>query len=383
MKKKIVLVNQDSGYLSIDIANAFAKGYDEIVLMTGYLVSMDSELSEKIKVHNLYKYNRKSTLTRAISWIFATIQVFFNVLTKYRKYELFFSTNPPTIVFLLAFLKKRCFSLLVLDLYPDAIHMGNFTKNDNFIIKFWTSVNRKYLKYAKSLVTLTSGMADSLSNYVDKEKIKVIPAWSSGFNLPDYSTKDNPFVVKYGFQDKFIVMYSGNLGKEHEVEALVDLAEQLKDNNDIMIVIAGQGWKYKMLNEEIEQRKLNNCQLLPKQSVELFLAGLAATNLGVVSLSQSLANVSIPSKTFNLLGAGTPILCIGGKDSDLSRLLESSKTGDAFTSNHINEMAAFVQNLKDDKNLYAEYCENAIQEAKKFTSANADQIREAHMSASK
>ena len=70
------------------------------------------------------------------------------------------------------------------------------------------------------------------------------------------------------------------------------------------------------IGEEIKKRKLDNCKLLPKQSVELFFAALAATNVGVVSLSQAAANVSIPSKTFNLLGAGKPILCIGSEESE-------------------------------------------------------------------
>jgi hypothetical protein len=67
--EKIVLVNQSAGYLFIDIANAFAERYSEVVLLAGEVLPMNEPLSQLIKVHQIYAYNRGSTLKRMLSWV--------------------------------------------------------------------------------------------------------------------------------------------------------------------------------------------------------------------------------------------------------------------------------------------------------------------------
>jgi len=382
MIKKIVLVNQDSGYMTIDLANAFAEEYDEVVLMAGIIVMMNSELNPKVKIRKIKNYNRKSSITRAISWIIGTLQVFFFLKTRYRKHELFFSSNPPTLIFNLLFL-RRPFSLIVWDLYPDALITGQFTKSDNTLVKLWSKINRKVLPKAGSIITLTKGMKKSLVNYVNEDLVHIIPAWSSGFILPGYKNKTNPFIEKYQLESKFVILYSGNLGKEHEVETLVNLAEKLRGNPEFIILIVGRGWKYEILEADIKRKALENCKLLPKQTVELFQASLAATSLGVVSLSQATASVSIPSKTYNLLAAGKPILCIGGENSDLADLLENTETGAAFSSSKLNEMNDFVLSLQQNPEIYSKYCNNAINTSENFTSANAARIVRTHLVAQK
>jgi hypothetical protein len=382
MSKKIVLVNQDSGYMTIDLVNAFADTYDEVVLMAGNIVCMHTDINHKVKICNIARYNRKNSFTRASSWILSTIQVLFFLTSSYRKHELFFTTNPPTLIFNLLFL-KRPFSLLVWDLYPDALIMGKFIKSERPLFIIWSWVNKKVLPQAAVIITLTKSMAKRLSHYVSGDFVHIVPAWSSGFILPDYTNAPNPFIQKYQLEGKFIILYSGNLGKEHEVEALVYLAEKLKDKTDIIILIAGTGWKFETLNREIKIKQLINCRLLPKQPVELFQASLAATNLGVVSLMKSAADVSIPSKTYNLLAAGKPILCIGDENSDLAVLLNNTKSGAAFSSGKLDEMTAFVLSLQQNPEVYSKYCKNASVVSGEFTAANAHKIARMHQEATR
>jgi len=334
-------------------------------------------LDQKVKIRKIANYIRKNSFTRAISWLKSTIQVLYYLKTKYSDHELFVSTNPPILVLILS-LFKRPFSMIILDLYPDVLVISKFISSSNPIYSIWGRINRKVFARAVSIFTLTNGMAKNLSKYVKSDLIHVIPAWSSGFQLPDYINTPNPFIEKYELHDKFIIMYSGNLGKEHDVEALVFLADELKEIKEVVILIVGAGWKYETIKKEIEERELTNCRLLPKQPVEYFLAALASTDIGVVSLTQSAAHVSIPSKTYNLLAAGKPILCIGGESSDLAELLETTETGAAFSPNKLQEMNDYVLSLKNNEKLYQEYCGNALMAATKFTAMNAHKIVSIH-----
>jgi len=366
--------------MTIDLANALAKKYERVFLLTGYLVSMGTSLDRNIDVQHIYKYHRSSIRTRAFSWFIGTIQAFFLIVFKYRNSDLYITSNPPTLPLTLSMI-RRPYSLMIWDIYPDALVMSDLVRRNNPIVKIWSRLNRKVYKRALSIITLTEGMASGLERYIDRSKITIVPAWASGQDSFIQEQNENPFIAKYQLNDKFIILYSGNLGKEHEVESLVFLAENIKQHEDIQVMIIGRGWKYDFIQNEIQAKNLANCMILPKQPSELFLASLAATHIGVVSLSNSLSNVSIPSKTFNILASGKPILCIGEQESDLAKLLQSTTTGAAFSPDNIGGMTDFVLHLKKDKQIYQEYARNAREISSRFTSGNADRIAEIHVNA--
>ncbi len=130
MKKSlIVFLNQSSGHLMIDIVNAFAKHYQELVLMTGCLNPRSKILDEKVKVEWLPEYKRDSNLQRIKSWFLAFIKSLFLIKTKYRKSDLFLVTNPPFSVFIPLFCKNK-YNLLVYDIYPNALVEYNYFKRN-------------------------------------------------------------------------------------------------------------------------------------------------------------------------------------------------------------------------------------------------------------
>ena len=59
---------------------------------------------------------------------------------------------------------------------------------------------------------------------------------------------ENPFILKHNLLDKFVVMYSGNIGFTHNVESIIEIAEEIKENEDIIFLIIGEGLKKKELN---------------------------------------------------------------------------------------------------------------------------------------
>jgi hypothetical protein len=215
MKKKIVLINQSAGYLFIDVANAFSEEYDEVVLMAGDLMPMNESVSPLVKVHKIFSYNRGSTLKRMFSWLVSLLNIWWLLLVKYRKFDLLVSSNPPTASTLIPLLFKRKICLLIYDIYPDGLVAGNFIASNNFIFKCWAWLNRRAYKKAYRIFTLTPGMATAMGAYAPIEKIKVVPAWASSSKQDNcIAERDNLFLKKYSLEGKFIVMYSGNLGKE-------------------------------------------------------------------------------------------------------------------------------------------------------------------------
>lgn len=375
MSKKIVLINQHTGYLFADVANAFAGEYDEVVLMAGRSTGLNAKLDSRIKVQDIIPYNRNSTIKRFLSWITCVIQISGLLLFKYRKYDLLICSNPPTAPTLLPLLFHRKITLLMYDIYPDGLIAGNFVTQKNIIYKSWAWLNRIAYKKVNTIVTLTKGMATALAVYADKEKIKVVPAWSNipadALAIPE---NDNLFIRTNNLQGKFIVMYSGNMGKAYQLEPLVYVAEHFKQNSNIVFVIMGDGWKKEILQQLITEKNLTNCMLLPYQPNELFMHSLSAFHIGVVSLAQVLDKVAIPSKTYNLLAAKRPVFCIGSEGSGLADFLKENEVGIAIDPANIDAMKQYIERLYNDKIYFDTLCINAGKTALHYTKERAKDI---------
>src|ERR1035437_8456968 len=106
-KRKIILLNHVSGYMMIDIANAFADKYDECILLTGELRKRKKDLDPKVKQFNLIKYNPRSNLSRLLTWIIGFLQALLYIIFRSGKAYLFITTNPPLGVFIPYFCKVR------------------------------------------------------------------------------------------------------------------------------------------------------------------------------------------------------------------------------------------------------------------------------------
>ena len=95
--KKILIINQDSGYLMIDIANAYLKKGYIVDLIEGRLVQRNIKLDENVKWSKIISYNRSGNFKRIYTWLVATIQIVFKIWFYCRDYELFIVSNPPFV----------------------------------------------------------------------------------------------------------------------------------------------------------------------------------------------------------------------------------------------------------------------------------------------
>ena len=377
--KKIVLINQHTTYLFIDIINSFCGEYDEVVLFAGVVKPMSVALNPAVKVVPITMYNKKNIITRSLSWVAGFVKSVFLINLFYRDHDVFVTSNPPLLNFINLFCKNNV-SLLVYDVYPDALAAGGFVTKSNIVYRIWAGFNKRAFIKMQSITTLTNGMAKALSAYVDAGKIAVIPAWSNQ-NLSgagEVSAK-NEFTAKYHLRDKFLIIYAGNLGLGYELESLVELAKNLKETDAIQIVIIGEGFKHDIIQNMIADYSLTNCHLLPYQPASSFLSMLQAMDIGVVSLEKGTSQIAIPSKTYNILGVGKPVICLGTKESDLAELIEHSHSGMSFTSDSIDEMTSFVMKLYSNRAYYDQLSKNAVDTASKFTFRNADLMVKNHL----
>lgn len=371
-KKQIVFVNQSSGYLMIDIIHAHLETYDEISLFTGFLNPRNNQLDPRVKVHMLTTYDRSSTLKRLFTWMLFSIKTFFLLRFKYPQAHVYFVSNPPFVVFIANWIKNKC-TFLIYDVYPDVLVQYGLLKPNALLVRVWKKINKEVFKKAGKVYTIGHGMKKLLVEYVPKSKLAIIPIWSDNAFLKPIKRSQNPFVAENRLSNKFTIMYSGNIGKTHPVEILLELADKLK-KYPVEVLIIGEGEKKKRLEEEVLSKRLSNVRFLPFQSNDMFPKSLAAASLSVVTLGQEAAQLSVPSKTYNIMSVKVPILAIASKDSELSKIIEQHQNGACFEPNQLNEIVMFVKQLLENVELYNDLAKNSLLASENYTPSNAKKL---------
>ncbi|MHB2153604.1 glycosyltransferase family 4 protein [Calditrichota bacterium GD2] len=371
-KNTIIFVNQSAGYLMIDIINAFKGKYSERVLITGFLNPRNRKLEKNVKVVKTIQYRRTNYFFRFYTWFIAFLHAFILIKFKYKNSTLFLVSNPPLSMFIPLFCSNP-FTLLIYDVYPDVLVDIKILNQSSIIVKNWQRINRKIFSKANRIFTLTEGMKKKISQYVAPEKIQVVPVWTDNNFLRPIKKSENHFIREYGLENKFVILYSGNLGKTHPVEIIVDLARLIKDK-DILFLIIGSGEKYGIIQKIIFEENLQNIRLLPWQPTDRLPFTLSAADLAVVTLDEQASNLSIPSKTYNFLSVGSPILVIGRKNSDLARFVEENHVGKSFEKKDIKDIVLFIKKMRYDRELKHTFSQNAFLLSKKFTPANAQRF---------
>ena len=205
IKKDIVIINQDSGYLMIDIANAFAADGWNCCLIAGRLVVRDIPLDDRIAYQKIIRYSRNTTFKRLFTWAVAFIQIVITVLINHRGKHLLIVSNPP-LAPLVPLICRNSYSLLIFDVYPDVLTGLGIIKKDSFISRIWAKANRTVYGRAVNVYTITDGMKRVLQKYCPDRPVQMMPVWTNNHFLKPVDKDKNPFVREHGLLDKFVVL---------------------------------------------------------------------------------------------------------------------------------------------------------------------------------
>ena len=368
--RKLVILNQAANYLTVGFANAFNEAFDEVVLMTGSVHVQGEELHNDIKVQYINQWQERPSWKKALSYLLALWNMWWLLLFKYRKHEVFFVSVPP-MGYLLNLVLPHRFSMVIWDVFPDTLKITGMSKS-HIIYRVWSKLNRWSFKKAHRIFTISERMADLLEQYVDRKKLIIQPIWSIFQANKKVDKTKNPFIQEHQLEDYFIVQYSGNIGLSHRVEVMVELAEQMQDQPHILFQIIGRGPRKPHLEQLVKQKNLPNCQFLPFQSDSMFPYSLSAADIGVVILDPSTSKGSVPSKSYNLMSYGIPALYIASSDSQLQVYADTYGHAACFSEEELQKAKSYILALSRDRKKYEQCAQQAETASQDFRRDNAD-----------
>jgi len=219
----------------------------------------------------------------------------------------------------LGLVKRAPVVVNVQDIYPDAAIALGFLR-DRLAIRFFQWMERFIYQHAAAIVVISDGFKENLlGKGVPAQKIHVVPNWAD----PDFiqpSPKDNPFRRRLNMGERFILIYSGNLSHNSNVEPVIEAAELLQ-NEPFAFVIVGDGVHKADLEHRVQKKQLNNIRFLPFQALEDYPQVLTAADMNLVTLNTQAALASVPSKVFKMMASGRPVLAITTDGNDIQRLV--------------------------------------------------------------
>ncbi len=261
-------------------------------------------------------------------------------------------TDPPLIsIVAMAAAKARGARLLnwLQDIFPEvASHLGNNPlpkKLDELLRRLRNST----LHAADMNVVLGARMREFLEQQgISAAKTCVIENWADADARAPSAAAQSELRAQLGLAGKFVVGYSGNLGRAHEFQTLLEAADLLSTDKDITFLMIGGGVGMLALKEAVMRRGLGNFQFLPYQPRASLSDSMASADVHWMSLLPPLEGLIVPSKLYGILAAGRPVIFVGDPNGEVARLIGAAQAGLAVAVGDAQGLRRGIVELKSD-----------------------------------
>lgn len=195
---------------------------------------------------------------------------------------------------------------------------------------------------------------------ISRERIAVIHNWADGDAVAPIESGTNRLRQSWGLADKFVVGYSGNLGRAHDFLTLLDAAEKLREESEIVFLFIGGGHRHDAMKIAIASRGLAHLFVFqPYQPRQMLRESLAVSDVHWVSLRPALEGLIVPSKFYGIAAAGRPTIFIGDPDGEIGTMVLEGECGLCVRQGDSLGLVAAIRKLQNDRALREHMGRNA------------------------
>lgn len=296
----------------------------------------------------------KSLLSKAInSLIFLVSGLLYIIFQVPHNNPILIASNPPFSGILglyFRLFKKGKFFFILQDIFPESAVLCGIIKHQSILFKLFSYITYLICIFSQSTIVLSQSMKFFLEKKYfklkEKKKLAIIENWSIE-DVEYCKNKQNKFAIQYQINDVFTLLYSGNLGRLHDIESITKAAHLLYDI-PIQFVFIGDGSKKQALEQYVQEHQLKNILLLPFQPRDLLSQSLTACDVSLVSLIEGAEEIIAPCKLYGMLAAGRAILSISSTGSYIDQLLNEYNCGINCPPHNPQQLADTITKLAAD-----------------------------------
>lgn len=278
--------------------------------------------------------NKNQLIFKLINVIVISISIFLKMLFHVTpKQQVLVVTNPPLLPYLAAFacwLKGARCILLVHDVYPEVLIAAGLFSANKLPSKIGKYLSNRLYKHFELIVVLGRDMRDLILEKIaegQSEKVVIIPNWSDIEQITPAEKEGNELLCQLNLNNRFVIQYAGNMGRTHGLEVIISVAEKLIANKEIHFLFIGSGAKRVWLEQKLTGNTNLNISLLPSKPRSESQIFLNACDVAIISFMAGMSGISVPSRMYNILAAGKPIIAIADPSSELALVIEEEHIG--------------------------------------------------------
>lgn len=376
--KKIWIVSEyyypivtSTGYYITEIAEYLAnKGLNVHVICTSAKYNETDEYRLlKIEKHNGVTIHRvlsgnidKNNFVKRTFRLFnSSLCLWFKILGNIkREDELLVVTNPAFLLLFIPWIKniKRIrYHLLVHDIFPENLVAIGKLRSSSLVYRCLKSLFDWAYSQADSCISIGRDMAQIIQSKICKDMaITLISNWSDNKEVYPLDKKETKTYADLQCSNQFLFQFAGNLGHAQGLDNILD-AISLIDNQDIHFLFIGGGAKYNIIKEFSSDR--SNISLLGFQSRSTQNDFLNSCDIGIVTLSDGMYGLGVPSKSYNIMAAGKPILYIGHEKSEIALCIKEYSLGWVVKPNDPLSLKLTIESIYNDRDVLSSIRNNA------------------------
>lgn len=378
MKKKLLIYAHyfypdvaSTGQILTELCEGMIDTFDITVICV--VPSYSGTIDEKYKTKRIYKEEHNGIKiirvrvpefqkSNKISRIKNLLAYFFNSLLatlKIEKQDYIYTISQPPILggvlgVLGKWLKGGKLIYNIQDFNPEQTMAVGYSKN-KLLLNTVMAVDKFSCKKADKVIVVGRDMQETLRNRFNNKKVPKNVFINNWINEKEiYPLEQNhprimEFKEKYNLQDKFIIMYSGNIGLYYDLENIIKVIGEFKDREDVVFAFVGDGTVKDKIEAYVSENNLSNVTFIPYQDKADLIYSLNAADIHWVVNAKGIKGVSVPSKLYGVMAAGKPVLGVLDKGSEARLIVEDCNCGLCIEPGNYKEISNNIEYILNNK----------------------------------
>ena len=378
MKKKLLIYAHyfypdvaSTGQILTELCEGMTDTFDITVICV--VPSYSGTIDEKYKTKRIYKEEHNGIKiirvrvpefqkSNKISRIKNLLAYFFNSLLatlKIEKQDYIYTISQPPILggvlgVLGKWLKGGKLIYNIQDFNPEQTMAVGYSKN-KLLLNTVMSVDKFSCKKSDKVIVVGRDMQETLRNRFNNKKVPKNVFINNWINEKEiYPLEQNhprivEFKEKYNLKDKFIIMYSGNIGLYYDLENIIKVIGEFKDREDVVFAFVGDGTVKDKVEAYVKENNLSNVTFIPYQDKADLIYSLNAADIHWVVNAKGIKGVSVPSKLYGVMAAGKPVLGVLDEGSEARLIVEDCNCGVCIEPGNYKDISNNIEYILNNK----------------------------------
>ena len=320
----------------------------------------------------------------SVAYIWVWLKMLILALRLKRRHILVTMSDPPLLVYagyIISKIKGSRHINWCHDLYPEVAPVLGINLSA-YKMRFFTKLRRKSMNDCDKVIVSGRCMAKYLtSDGLDTRKIAMVPNWPD-LELTDPEMIDEqgapyepqefdglrPFEKQLKTNQRFRILYAGNIGLVHPIDTILDAAQKLEEqDSDVEFVFVGDGARFDFIVEERARRGLDNIRLLPYQPISQLREVLESGDVHLISMKEDAAGFVVPSKLYAALAVARPSIFIGPEQSETAKVIHDFETGEVVAQGDVEGLVNAITKYRENGAAWFEAHRGAVNARDVFT----------------